>query len=61
VLFGSWENWVIRVLRHAPVGFYVVSTCDVAFLVENSKNDRYAYADGDAGSHITMLITLEPD
>jgi hypothetical protein len=46
-----------------PVGFYVVSTCDVAFIVETSKNDREADADADVDSdlHITMSITLEPD
>jgi hypothetical protein len=37
-----------------PAGFYVVSTCDVAFLVKNSKNDR----DADGRPDLTLLQYL---
>jgi hypothetical protein len=42
-----------------PLDFYVVSTCDMAFLAGSSKNDRDA--DADADLHITISTASEPN
>jgi hypothetical protein len=63
---GKFGRGSIAINSHnsTPVQSYVVSTSDVAFLVENSKNDRDADADANtnagagANADADFLITI---